>query len=113
MSSGPHGPIFKFHVYLLNRILYLLNSLNKTLENEKKMLEKLEKFVSPKMWESWVHSDQGITSSIYLSYLYSTGRQYHCNEYYFPCKKEKVTSVLRLVLLSVNAPLLHHVCMIL
>ena len=40
-------------VYLLNRFLYLLKSLNKTLQNRRKILEKSGKFVSPRMWEPW------------------------------------------------------------
>ena len=45
---------FLVEVPLLNRCLYLLNSLNKTLKkNGKKILEKSGKFLSLKMWESW------------------------------------------------------------
>ena len=48
---------FKFFLLLfngsvfVNRFLYLLTSLNETMENRKKILEKSGKFVSPKMWE--------------------------------------------------------------
>ena len=42
---------FLIEVYLSNG-LYLLNSL-KILKNGKEILEKPEKFLSPKMWEPW------------------------------------------------------------
>ena len=48
---------FLIGVYLLNRVLYLLNSLNETLKNSgkwKEILEKSGKFVSPQMWEPCV-----------------------------------------------------------
>ena len=43
-------------MYLLNKFLYFLNSLNKTQKNTgnvNKILEKSRKFISPKMWEPW------------------------------------------------------------
>ena len=47
--------LFLIEVYLLERVLYLLNPLNETLENGKKntgkVLERSGKFVSPKMRE--------------------------------------------------------------
>ena len=42
---------FLIEMYLLNRFLYILNSLNTKLENGKKVLEKSWKYVSPKIWE--------------------------------------------------------------
>ena len=52
--------LFIIEVYLFNRFLYLLNSLNETLkkywkwkENTGIVREKLGKFGSLKMWEPW------------------------------------------------------------
>ena len=60
-------------VYLLNKFLYLLNSLNKTLKKywkiEKNILEKSGKFVSPKIWEPWYHTDNFQTFNSLFRYL--------------------------------------------
>ena len=59
-------------VYLLNGILYLLNTSNKTLKKywkmEKKIREKSGKFVSPKMWEPWFYSQWLLISCVSIQW---------------------------------------------
>ena len=68
------SPKFLFEVYLLNKFLYLLNSLNKTLKNTGKLKKKYTgkvggksgKYVSPKMFEPCNHHHPIYTLSAHV-----------------------------------------------